>query len=113
MGDRANINSAFGGRQSHADGEAIMSAMGGDITRLGALTRSGTLTNGVAASGVMLVGCTNGSTVAFNIAGISVTTVGSARTVTGTPAASGALTATETLVGMPGSPRVTPIGNVG
>lgn len=29
MGDRANINASYGGRQSGLDGEAIMASMGG------------------------------------------------------------------------------------
>lgn len=74
---------------------------------LGAVTLSGTLNQNVPASGVTLSGLTNGSTVAFSIAGLSVGTSGATRTVLGTPTGSGSLNVTETLAGATNSPLTT------
>lgn len=80
---------------------------GGSIT-LGTVTLSGSLTQGTPASGVTLSGLTDGSSVAFNIGGLSVpSTSGSSRSVTGTPSAFGALNVVETLVGATNSPNTT------
>lgn len=76
------------------------------------LTLVGTLTEAVAASGVSITGATAGSTITLNIAGLTVGGSGTTRTVTGTPAAAGALSATETLAGATNTPRVTALGTV-
>jgi len=79
---------------------------------LGTPVLSGTLTQGAAASGVNLLGLTDGSTVTFNIAGLTIGTSGTTRAITGTPATSGPLIATETLAGATNSPNPTTIGSV-
>lgn len=86
-------------------GYAALPSGGTPTPTLGALTLTGTLTQGVATSGVTLSGLTDGSSVSFNIAGLSAGTSGTSRTVTGTPATSGSLNATETLAGATNSPR--------
>lgn len=72
---------------------------------LGDLVLTGTLTQGSPASGVTISGFTDGSSAAFNIPGISVSTSGTTRTVTGTPTGLGPLNVTQTLAGATNSPK--------